>query len=338
MIAPWLLLLRGTIIGLLLFLSMHLARQALSGKLAALLMIGTTSWLLHNTPQLIPDDTPWQWGLAALSGGNAVVLWLVSCSWFMDSFRLRAHHILLWSLLVLMGGLRCHLAGDPDFHFLLGLHDGANLLFAGLALVPVIQGWSGDLLTMRRQLRVQLAITASLYAVLRTLAQFWPALATLTEFALLDTLVLLLLCLYAACRLTRLLPLLQPATAPPSPPPTPTDAAEKQLLQRLLDSMLREVWHRQDNLTMGRMAVGLGIPEYRLRQLINQQLGFRNFNQFINHYRIESAKQLLVDPAWQNRSIVDIAFEAGFQSLGPFNRAFKAATQLTPQAYRQSMA
>ncbi len=65
-------------------------------------------------------------------------------------------------------------------------------------------------------------------------------------------------------------------------------------------------------------------------------LGFENFNRMINHHRIEQAKRLLIDP--DRRSILEIAFDCGFGSVGPFNRAFKAETGTTPRAYRREAA
>ncbi|SMC28622.1 Helix-turn-helix domain-containing protein [Andreprevotia lacus DSM 23236] len=76
------------------------------------------------------------------------------------------------------------------------------------------------------------------------------------------------------------------------------------------------------------------LPEYKLRQLINQGLGWRNFNAFVNSYRIADARQALADTAQAEVPILTIAMDAGFQSLGPFNRAFKAETGLTPTAFR----
>ena len=79
----------------------------------------------------------------------------------------------------------------------------------------------------------------------------------------------------------------------------------------------------------------LKIPEYRLRRLINQRLGYRNFNVFLNNHRIEEAKAALADPAQAEVPVITIAMDAGFQSLGPFNRAFKADTGLTPTEFRR---
>ena len=63
-----------------------------------------------------------------------------------------------------------------------------------------------------------------------------------------------------------------------------------------------------------------------MRRLINQRLGYRNFNVFLNNHRIEEAKAALADPGQAEVPVITIAMDAGFQSLGPFNRAFKATT------------
>ena len=63
-------------------------------------------------------------------------------------------------------------------------------------------------------------------------------------------------------------------------------------------------------------------------------LGFRNFNQMANRFRIEEAKRRLADPALRRLPILTIAYDCGFGSVGPFNRAFKAETGLTPLEFR----
>jgi AraC-like DNA-binding protein len=47
------------------------------------------------------------------------------------------------------------------------------------------------------------------------------------------------------------------------------------------------------------------------------------------------AKQALADPAQRDVPILTIALDAGFQSLSPFNRAFKADTSMTPTEFRR---
>ncbi|MBL4877473.1 helix-turn-helix domain-containing protein [uncultured Hyphomonas sp.] len=79
-------------------------------------------------------------------------------------------------------------------------------------------------------------------------------------------------------------------------------------------------------------------PEYKISQCIVSDLGFANFNQMINSYRIEEAKRRLARPDLEDQPILSIAMDCGFGSLGPFNRSFKAMTGLTPSAYRRQAA
>jgi len=70
-------------------------------------------------------------------------------------------------------------------------------------------------------------------------------------------------------------------------------------------------------------------------RLTNQRLGHRNFADFVNSHRIEAAKARLADPAHAAETVAQIAFDLGYGSLGPFNRAFRAATGATPTAWRR---
>ncbi|HET6969815.1 MAG TPA: helix-turn-helix domain-containing protein, partial [Phenylobacterium sp.] len=107
------------------------------------------------------------------------------------------------------------------------------------------------------------------------------------------------------------------------------------LLRRLEREMNLERAYRRDGLTIGRLAHELGVPEYRLRRVINRGLGHRNFAAYLNGQRIAEARAALADPAQADVPILTIALDAGFGSLGPFNRAFKAETGLTPSAFRR---
>ena len=68
--------------------------------------------------------------------------------------------------------------------------------------------------------------------------------------------------------------------------------------------------------------------------MINRQLGHRNFAQYLNSWRLAEVKAALADPAQRAVPILTIALDAGFGSLGPFNRAFRDAEGCTPSAYR----
>jgi AraC-like DNA-binding protein len=112
--------------------------------------------------------------------------------------------------------------------------------------------------------------------------------------------------------------------------------ADEALHARLQTAIATERILRQEGLTIARLAAQLDVPEYRLRRVINRTLGFRNFNDFLNHYRIRDARIALEDPTRAGVSVLTVALEMGYQSLSPFNRAFKAQTGSTPSAYRRA--
>lgn len=91
----------------------------------------------------------------------------------------------------------------------------------------------------------------------------------------------------------------------------------------------------RQNLKVSDVARRLGEPEYKITQSITVALGFRNFNHLANQVRIEEAKRRLADPAFDRLPILTIAYDCGFGSVGPFNRAFKAEVGMTPKRFRQ---
>lgn len=89
------------------------------------------------------------------------------------------------------------------------------------------------------------------------------------------------------------------------------------------------------NLKIADVARALGMPEYRISNALRHNLNAKNFNQYINEFRIEYAQSLLADPDKNKWPVLVIGLESGFASVGPFTRAFKAKTGFTPNQYRQ---
>lgn len=78
----------------------------------------------------------------------------------------------------------------------------------------------------------------------------------------------------------------------------------------------------------------MGTHSKRVSQVINQ--GFKmNFNDFINHHRIKALVQKVEDGEHNNKTLLGLAFECGFNSKSTFNRAFKRYTSLSPMEYIQ---
>jgi len=122
---------------------------------------------------------------------------------------------------------------------------------------------------------------------------------------------------------------------PPAEPNRRLGATERDWLQELQHYMESEQGYHRCDLTIGSLGEQLSIPEHLLRRLINQHLGYRNFNEYLNHYRIAEAAARLEDIAQERLPILTIALEVGYASLTPFNRAFKAHFQQTPSEYRR---
>lgn len=104
-------------------------------------------------------------------------------------------------------------------------------------------------------------------------------------------------------------------------------------ISNLLDRMQGERLYADHDLRVAKLADMVGLPEHRLRKKINQQLGFRNFNQFINQYRIrEAGERLHEEPTIP---ILSVALDVGFRSISSFNTAFQTQYGMSPTEYRR---
>ena len=81
--------------------------------------------------------------------------------------------------------------------------------------------------------------------------------------------------------------------------------------------------YREAGLTIAMLAKKLNLPEYRLRAFIHKQLGYRNFNAMLHKYRIEDAGEALANKDKPNVPVLTIALSVGYQSITPFNNAFR---------------
>lgn len=94
--------------------------------------------------------------------------------------------------------------------------------------------------------------------------------------------------------------------------------------------------YRDPDLNLKSIARELAIPEYRARQLINIELGYKNLNDFLHDHRIAAAARDLADNSKNHLPILTIALEAGYGSLAPFNKAFKERKKQTPSEFRRN--
>jgi AraC-like DNA-binding protein len=336
--------LRAATIALLLVLAASLFRDfrsSTAGRLAIALAIGSAAHAAVcaiGVPSAIsPSHAP----LIALSTGNVVVFWLFCRALFDDSFALRWWHALVWLAVAAFSFVNCFWiapAGDARLSVI-----AINLIalgFIGLAVGQTISSWSADLVEGRRHLRIFIVAASALYGGLNAVLQLLSLrgdtaeIANAANIAVLTGIVAAISCAMMQVTARELFPSANEAPGKALAVPG-AEAADQKLVAALMRLMADERIYRHDNVTIGTLATKLSIPEYRLRRLINQQLGYRNFNVFLNEHRIEEAKAALADPSQAEVPVITIAMDAGFQSLGPFNRAFKATTGVTPSEYRK---
>lgn len=106
-------------------------------------------------------------------------------------------------------------------------------------------------------------------------------------------------------------------------------------VEKINNYMDREKPFLDPDLTLPALSSQLTISTHHLSRVINEQFD-RNFFDFINEYRVNEVKNKLLNPAYDNFSLLGIAFECGFNSKSAFNRIFKKATGTTPSEYKKS--
>ena len=124
---------------------------------------------------------------------------------------------------------------------------------------------------------------------------------------------------------------------------TKTDAAQKretdsefqQYIDKLLVFMKEKKPYLEDNLMLSHVAAAIDIPHYKLTKIFNDKLK-QNFFNFVNSYRVEEVKEMLLDPKNDHFTILALAYDCGFSSKASFNRIFKQMTNMTPSEYQRS--
>lgn len=277
------------------------------------------------TPGSLPGQAVFLFG-CLVSGA----FWVLAKVHFDDDFRLGFRHLAVLATLPLVSWLSASGGGDP-VPLLRLLPKLVGLGFVIHALLTVYVGARSDLDVSRLRLRYVVLWSTGTYMLLKLLLDaFVEGSAAEAPAELLAGLVRALLAFgLIAASLSVRPDILRPPRVDPQAPVLDPRLAEA--LHRLVEE---GAVYREEGLTIGALATRMAVHEYKVRQLINDQLGFRNFNAFLNHYRVREARRLLADPETRHRNVAEVAFEVGYRSLAPFNKAFKDATGQTPTEFR----
>lgn len=111
---------------------------------------------------------------------------------------------------------------------------------------------------------------------------------------------------------------------------------EEQMKRKLRKVMGEERAYLNPDLNLQELSELLKIKPVELSSFINSSLE-KNFNDFVNEYRVEEIKRLIADPTKDDQvTIIELAYQAGFNSKASFNRVFKELTGMTPSEYKKS--
>jgi len=316
-------------------------RRTLAARLGAAFAIGVASATLSSAPGFSGLPALARAAISAIATGSMFVFWLFTRALLDDGFALRRWHGAMWIALAALGVLACLTQASLAWPlaWIVGL---SPVFWSLLAIAQSMAQWREDLVEGRRRLRAVIVAATALYTIGQLLAALLIGvdLRTIVESSA-NAAGTAALSAYFAWQLLgwRGSVLFEQTEASaltaPAPPSAPPDARQVATLQSLMS--VQRIY-REPSLTIAALALRMGMPEHRLRRLINQGLGHRHFSAFLNAYRVADAKQVLADPRQSDVPILTIAMDVGFQSIGPFNRAFKADTGLTPTEFRRTRA
>jgi AraC-like DNA-binding protein len=108
-------------------------------------------------------------------------------------------------------------------------------------------------------------------------------------------------------------------------------SARQSTLLEKVDAYLREL--NDQEVSLGEVARRVSVSPCHFCKLFKKQTGL-TFSEYRVQRRLEKARNLLLDP---NMRISEAAFQAGFESLPYFNRAFRRYMRCSPSEYRKGL-
>lgn len=114
------------------------------------------------------------------------------------------------------------------------------------------------------------------------------------------------------------------------------DPIQVEINDQLINYMEKEKPYLNTELSLPELADTLEISRNQLSSVINK-VHNKNFYEYVNHYRVNEVKRLMIDPANKHLKLISLAYDAGFNSKASFYRIFKQLTQMTPTQYLETL-
>ena len=321
-------------------------KKSRSIQLFSLLVLCGCGYLLEDLFGPLNNMSLVWWGGYMATNALPGVFWLVSLSVFSDRQEVKSWHFYVASMTLLIPTISTliQLSFEFDLRQFTAFYGlvtygalGLELVLIFHALVVVIKNWQADLVQERRYMRGSVIGLNACYLVLVIVVEQLFKL----QWSWLDPVKYVLLTMLTTL-VNVLLFSLKEGTLFGPPHKKPQNIAQKKThspeLLRVLDCMLNEKLYRQEGITIGVFSRHLAIHEYKLRQIINGELNYRNFNDFLNFYRIQEVTENLSQSEHQQLPVLTLALDSGFRSLSSFNKAFKNKHGITPTEYRNQQA
>lgn len=323
-----------------LFISTLLIRHAKHSNSAFYLLLAqlsTASHFLGFTPELFELPNHFRLALRLLDTFQIVFIWFFALSLFDKNFKLNIFHLSI----ALIYSFCCLMERAVIFDFIDILPSWWALLINSMSVLIVIHmvsatllGRRDDLIESRRKSRVYFVLMIAFSVLSVTI--FGSILFNQYQ-ATIDVIGIWPAIVWGAYWLCFVPSKVFSFDVGEPEQVSSMSARDVDLQKRLNIEVLEKQCFLENDLSIESLAKRLGVSEYRLRCFINKTLGHTNFSTYINAYRIEGIKKELSNSEKSHIPILTIAMNHGFNSLSPFNRAFKQVEGMTPSEFRQNL-
>ena len=323
----------------------HHGQQALS-RMVAVYCTGLASYIILLMPVIQTSAWPLQQIFLLMAMISPFMLWVISHRLFTNQLTTPA-----WAWSVLLTYISLRLAGSSAIAMGYELD---SLSFAVSMYLPLIimlalsshaiflatHHFNNDLVEHRRNLRVAFVFTMGLIVSIIVASGFLHFLPEIVHIFFIGGIFLHALFFNIFIfRLQEESPRLAPSSEQVASPNIRTfySRSDKSFYGKLNATLERDLLYASPGLTIKTLADAMQVREYMLRRFINQKLGYRNFNQFLNEFRVGKAIEILKDSRESSTKIASIALDVGYASLSSFNKAFKELQGITPSVYRNRL-
>ena len=295
--------------------------------------LGISAFVMDNAVTDILTSKSWLIPMAIFFAKTTVLsVWLLVQCIFDERFRFDTFKLsvgIAWILVVIMDMWRYKNGFDGPLNYI-------SLIFAlilmGHLMWVLISGHEGDLRLRRRSARIWLSLAGVSFLLVELLVDLVMGFGWRPDEFIYVQNGLILLIVLSLLAVTVRLDISALAPSPYSKETSPHSLSDQ---GKRLDSLMhKEQLYLRPELRLSDIVARLPLSEAATRRLIHDEFGQGHFRNFLNHYRIKHAQDMLLSPEHNTSKLIAIAFDSGFASLASFQRSFKRETGFTASQWR----